>query len=157
MAAESQVLAHPFEVPPDVADRLASVERRRHPRRWDGGRPGRHSSLHDAGRTGPDSRLTIAVGRALGTVVVTLRGELEEPDAPRLRAILADLINNQGNLDVVVDLRRLAVATPSGVAALESAAAWAAERGGDFRLNEPSPPFREALGNEGLAYALDAG
>ena len=158
MAAESRILAHPLAARDDEdADRLALIERRHHPRRSDAGRPGHHPTAHDASRTPPESALTIAVGRALGTVVVTLRGELEEPDVPRLRAVLADLINNQGNLDVVVDLRRLAQAGPSGVAALEAAARWAAERGGAFRLSQPPPPFREALEHAGLGHAVEAG
>jgi anti-anti-sigma factor len=101
--------------------------------------------------------LTIAVGRALGTVVVTVRGALTEHDAPTLRAVLGDLINDQGNLDIVIDMRRLSSAGPSGLAALAAAAGWAAERGATFRLSEPAPAMREKLKGVGLTPAIEFG
>jgi len=51
------------------------------------------------------SGLSVAIGRALGTVVVTVRGALEDCAAEPLGLVLRDLVDNQGNRKVVIDLR----------------------------------------------------
>jgi anti-anti-sigma factor len=49
-------------------------------------------------------RFTVDVARVLGTVVVTARGTIDEVGAGVLEHVLVDLIENQGNMTVVVDL-----------------------------------------------------
>jgi anti-anti-sigma factor len=154
MAFEPLALVNAFEVSPGAADTASRAWGRLRPV-WSDVRPlRRRVPQWDQRPPGSGSSLTIAVGRALGTVVVTLRGELGDHDAPRLEAVLADLIVNQGNLDVVVDLRRLAAASPAGLAALGAAATWADERGATFRLSQASAPFRETLAAAGLPHAV---
>ncbi len=51
------------------------------------------------------SGVSVAIGRALGTVVVTVRGTLEDCAAEPLGRVLGDLVDNQGNRTVVIDLR----------------------------------------------------
>jgi len=51
------------------------------------------------------SGLSVVIGRALGTVVVTVRGALEDCAAEPLGRVLRDLVDNQGNRRVVIDLR----------------------------------------------------
>lgn len=50
------------------------------------------------------ARFTIAIGRALGAVVVTVHGELDLPGAGHLESVLTDLINSQDQVNLVVDL-----------------------------------------------------
>src|SRR4051794_4742841 len=57
---------------------------------------------------------TLVIGRALGTVVVTVGGDLDATAIDRLERVLTDLIDGQGNLAVAIDLSR-AVATPRAV------------------------------------------
>jgi hypothetical protein len=47
----------------------------------------------------------VIVGRYKGTVMVTVHGELDPLKAAHLRRVLADLIDDQGNVSVVVDLQ----------------------------------------------------
>lgn len=58
----------------------------------------------------------LVVGRQLGTVVVTLRGPVDEHGLARLEGVLTDLIHNQGNLAVAVDLTRV-IAEPEVIGA----------------------------------------
>ena len=107
-----------------------------------------------SGASSVSSLLHITIGRALGTVVVTLRGSLERDDAETLRAVLKDLIEHQGNLKVVVDLHRLRCLDITGVRVLRVAAGWARSHDASFRL--ANPPFRlsPALRAAGLAPLL---
>jgi anti-anti-sigma factor len=110
-------------------------------------------SLPD-GRSRGDSALYIAISRALGTVVVTLRGSLERDDAETLRAVLKDLIDHQGNLKLVVDLSRLRRLDLAGVRVLRVAAGWARSHSASFRLADPSLSLSPALRAAGLSESL---
>jgi anti-anti-sigma factor len=131
-------------------------ERRTHPAGSHAEGTDVHSTSRFASVPAPAPSLIIVIGRALGTVVVTLRGDLTEQDAPTLKGVLADLINNQGNLDVVIHMRHLA-ASSSGLRALVAAAEWAAERGASFRLSEPVPALHQKLEGVGLASLVELG
>jgi anti-anti-sigma factor len=115
-----------------------------------------HSTLRDVTPRNSGPPLTIAVGRAIGTVVVTVRGEIGEHDAAHLNAVLDDILEENEKPEVVVDLRRLHQASGSAVAALAAAAALAAERGIAFRLSESTPQVRRSLESAGLSYAFGA-
>jgi anti-anti-sigma regulatory factor len=52
----------------------------------------------------------VVVGRYKGTVMVTVHGELDPPKVAHLRLLLTDLIEDQGNVSVVVDLQEATAA-----------------------------------------------
>jgi anti-anti-sigma factor len=87
----------------------------------------------------------VAIARALGRVVLTVHGSLDELSAPVLRTTLHDLIDDQGNLDVIVDLDRLSYVDDAGVAALEEGFTLAAARGGVLTLSRPRPAVERVL------------
>lgn len=75
--------------------------------------------------------LSLAVGRALGTVVVTVDGVLNVDSSKFLARVLGDLIEGQGNLAVAVDLGK-AVVDPEAVTVFAEAAQRASRRGAKF-------------------------
>lgn len=108
------------------------------------GRPAEHG--------GPRSqRLSLVVGRFRGTVVVTLRGELDAPGSQRLARTLADLVDGQGNLDIVLDVGGLGRVDPGCVDVLAASADNSARRGGRLRVGRANDIVLEALATAGLA------
>jgi anti-anti-sigma factor len=93
----------------------------------------------------------VVVGRFQGTVVVTLHGDLDANDAWGLSGVLCDLIDGQGNLAVVVDVRDIGAIDDSAVHTLAVAADTIAARGGELRLGGPSGLVFDALTLAGLA------
>ena len=83
---------------------------------------------------GVRATFSFAVSRAMGTVVVTCHGELAGDAAASLRAALSDLIEAQGNLEVVVDLRDAVLSDGGAVAPFDAAARWSAARRGRLRV-----------------------
>ncbi len=83
------------------------------------------------------SRLSFAIGRVGGTVVVTVRGEVDRTGVQDLAGVLRDLIDNQGNGTVVVDLRDVAGADPSLVEVFSAASDWARRHGARFSVHDP--------------------
>lgn len=100
---------------------------------------------------GAAGAFSVAVGRALGTVVVTVHGELDTSSSTYLGGVLDDLIDAQGNLAVVIDLRDLRRIDASGLAALDRSARAMAMRGGELSLSGPGDDVRHALLRFGLA------
>jgi anti-anti-sigma factor len=96
----------------------------------------------------------LAIGRALGTVVVTLHGELSATTSPQVTEVLRDLIDDQGNLSVVIDARDLTVSGPDGVAAFVVAAQWARRHGGRFALAHASDGLRQLLRDNSADHFL---
>lgn len=122
------------------------------PRASDGVRRGEPAVL--LGPTGTSTRArrsSIVVGRYLGTVVVTVHGELDLTRAGHLGNILADLIDGQGNLSIVVDLQDATATDADSLSVFTEAAERARRRGTTMRLNEPPVPLYEALELRGLA------
>jgi anti-anti-sigma regulatory factor len=70
---------------------------------------------------------------------VTLHGDLDRSGAAGLHDALDDLINNQGNLRVAVDLRRLRRIDPSCASLFLAASNWARRRGGSFTVHRRRP------------------
>jgi anti-anti-sigma factor len=105
----------------------------------------------------PAPHFTIVIGRQLGTVVVTVHGELDMARAANLGTILADLIDGQGNLSVVVDLHDATTNEPDSLLVFTDAAERARRRGGTVRLNEPHPTLGEALQLRGLDHFIGGG
>ncbi|HEX2047118.1 MAG TPA: STAS domain-containing protein [Acidimicrobiales bacterium] len=100
----------------------------------------------------PPSHFSIVIGRRLGTVVVTVHGELDMARAGHLGNILADLIDGQGNLSVVVDLHEATTTEPDSLLVFIDAAERARRRGGTVLLNEPHPTLGDALQLRGLDH-----
>jgi anti-anti-sigma factor len=72
----------------------------------------------------------------MGTVVVMARGELDAPACNQLGRVLRDLIEGQGNLAVVVELKEVASIHSTGVRVLVEAAGLAEERGGRLMVSD---------------------
>lgn len=100
--------------------------------------------------------LRLAIARALGAVVVTVHGELDASTSVVLGRRLEDLIEGQGNLFVVVDLRGVVVSDAAGLDVLVKARRCMEERGGQFVLASPSTETEVALRAAGLAEAIEA-
>jgi anti-anti-sigma factor len=96
----------------------------------------------------------VVVGRFRGTVVVTLHGDLEVNGAGGLSGVLCDLIDGQGNLAVIVDVRDIDTIDDSTVHTLAVAADTIAARGGELRLGGPSGLTFDALTRAGLAALI---
>jgi len=93
--------------------------------------------------------LSLVVGRGLGTVVVTVKGELDLAGCELLQGVLTDLIEGQGNLTVAVDLGR-AMVEPEAVMVFIDAARQAHRRGTKFILKEPPTDTHQALQSGGF-------
>jgi anti-anti-sigma regulatory factor len=81
---------------------------------------------------GPTSHFSI--GRTGGTVIVTIHGQISSGDWAQVEAVLLDLIDAQGNLDVVLDLCEVADLQRDAVPLIVSAAHQAHSHGGRLRL-----------------------
>ena len=102
--------------------------------------------------TTPVKPFSIVVGRVSGSVLVTVHGDLDMSRAARLGNILADLIDGQGNLSVVVDLQDATTTEPDGLLVFTDAAERARRRGGKVLLNEPNPTLGVELELRGLDH-----
>ena len=87
---------------------------------------------------------TITASRALGRVVLTLRGELDVATAPALGEALRDL-NERGDVDVVIDLAQLQFIDSRGLGVLLHGHRTLKERGGTLTLSDPRPHVRKVL------------
>lgn len=96
----------------------------------------------------PDFRL--AISRAFGTVIVTVHGMLDRTTSRELDGVLTDLIEGQGNLDVVADLWDMEAIEGESLAVLDAAVACAHSQGGHLTLTRPTPAVRELLETMGL-------
>jgi anti-anti-sigma regulatory factor len=104
----------------------------------------------------PRSKGSFAIARELGVVVVTVRGILDAADCVRLEGTLRDLIDNQGNLAVMVDLQELIGLAPRGLDVFRRAAAWAAVHGGELLVRGPSDGVHRAIEEAGLVARVTA-
>jgi anti-anti-sigma factor len=117
------------------------------------------ASAGDSSRDRPQAakgELAIAIGRSLGTVVVTLVGSVDTLEATRLAATLHDLIDGQGNLAVAVDLSGVRRIAPSGLQVLSAAASDLQQRGGRLSLREARDGVLDALQLAGLGRFIGA-
>jgi anti-anti-sigma factor len=87
---------------------------------------------------------TFAISRALSTAVVTLHGELDQPNVDRVTPVLRNVIADQGNKTVVVDLRDVSGVDASATTLFHDALGWARRRGARFFLHAP-PPVADTL------------
>jgi len=96
-------------------------------------------------RPRPGSSFTIR--RALGTVVVAVNGEIELEDWSVIDGVLTDIIDSQGNLDVVVDLCGVTFLERTAVPLIVHAARQAHTHGGRLRLADRACRDRSWLGS----------
>jgi anti-anti-sigma factor len=102
----------------------------------------------------PAPHFSIVIGRRLGTVVVTVHGELDMTRAGNLGTILGDLIDGQGNLSVVVDLHDATTTAPDSLLVVTDAAERARRRGGTVRLDGPHPISGHGFELRGLDHFI---
>jgi len=108
---------------------------------------------NDGSEPGPPN-LSLVVGRDLGTVVVTVDGELSLASCQLLETVLTDLIEGQGNVAVAVDLAT-AIVEPNALMVFVDAARQARRRGTRFLLKEPSPDTHQALESAGYGELVE--
>lgn len=88
-----------------------------------------------------ESPTGVVVGRYKGTVMVTVHGELDPSKVVHLRRLLTDLIDDQGNVSVVVDLQDATPAPddPGGLRRFAEATKHAHGRHAVIVVDQPSP------------------
>ena len=93
------------------------------------------SSSEDA-HPAPDGapRFSIGIGRTGGTVVITVHGVDGLDDWARIAAVLRDIIDAQGNLDVLLDLGDIGSLERDAAPLIVHAAQRAHSHGGRLRL-----------------------
>lgn len=90
----------------------------------------------------------------MGTVVVTVHGQLDASRAAHLGIILADLIDGQGNLSITLDLHDATADDADSLWVFREAAERAWRRGGNIGLNQPPALLHEALRVGGLGHIV---
>ena len=81
-----------------------------------------------------DPHFSIGICRSGGTVVITIHGVSGHEDWSRIDAVLRDIIDSQGNLDVVLDLGEVSELESDAAPLIVSAAQRAHSHGGRLRL-----------------------
>lgn len=97
---------------------------------------------------------SIVIGRYRGTVVVTVHGDLGPTRAAHLGLMLTDLIDGQGNLSLIVNLRDATATDTASVSVFADAAERVSGHGGVITLSEPPDVLHEALRQRGLSLHL---
>ena len=82
----------------------------------------------------PVAHFGIGIGRSGGTVVITIHGVSSQEDWSRIDAVLRDIIDAQGNLDVVLDLGEVVTLESDAAPLIVYAAQRAHSHGGRLRL-----------------------
>ena len=100
-------------------------------------------------RNDPGGHSGVVIGRYLGTVVVTVHGGLGVTSVAHLGLVLADLIDGQGNLSVIVDLYDATVTDDECATVFADAAVRARRHGGVITLSAPPALVDEALRRRG--------
>lgn len=97
------------------------------------------------------SGFSLVFSRALGNVVVHVHGALDANTAPALEARLLDVIDGQGNRQVVLDLRKMTDVDAAGLFVLADALKRMDDYGGELLLSGPTACVEEQL----RAFGLD--
>jgi len=98
--------------------------------------------------TGPP--FSLALSRALGKVIVHVRGPLNARTSRELRHRLVDVIDGRVNRHLVLDLSATTLIDPIGYLVLLDASARMHESGGELVLSGPTPDVALGLGAAGL-------
>lgn len=97
-----------------------------------------------------DPGFSVVFSRALGKVVVHVHGELDATTAPILRVRLVDIIDDQGNRQVVLDLRKVTGVDADGLFVLADALKRMDDYGGELLLSGPTSDVESQLRAVGL-------
>ncbi|MEA2686266.1 MAG: hypothetical protein QOE93_1461, partial [Actinomycetota bacterium] len=97
---------------------------------------------------------SLAFSRAFGKVVVHVHGSLDSGAAPSLKARLVDVIDGQGNRQVVLDLRGMTEVDSAGLFALADAVMRMRDHGGELVLSGPTAAVMAKLRVAGLGEAV---
>lgn len=98
--------------------------------------------------------LSMSFSRELSEVVVSLSGDLYAQTARVLADRLRDVIDQQGNLAVVVDLHAVTYVDSPGMGVLVDASRRLHEKGGYLAISNPSLAAGQMLERTGLANVL---
>ncbi len=99
----------------------------------------------------PDtSDFSLAFSRARGQVVVDIYGALDAGNADELKDRLVDVIEGQGNRQLVVDLARTTLIDSTGLLVLVDALKRIQRTGGELVLSGPTSQVARALAAAGL-------
>lgn len=90
----------------------------------------------------------------MGKVVVTVHGPLDVGTAPELRNRLLDLIEGQGNRQLVLELQSMTSIDRAGVAVLVDALKRIQRNAGGLVLSGPTPQVVETLASLGVKDAF---
>ncbi len=93
---------------------------------------------------------SLVFSRALGSVIVHIHGALDATTAPELKDRLVDVIDGQGNRQLVLDLRRTTRIDSNGFSVLVDALHRQRKRGGDLVVSGPTSDVAEAFVAAGL-------
>ena len=100
------------------------------------------------------SGFSLVFSRALGKVVVHVHGPLDANTAPALKARLVDIIDDQGNRQVVLELRKMAGVDVAGLMVLADALKRMEDYGGELLLSGATASVQEQLRAVGLEKTL---
>jgi len=101
------------------------------------------------------TRFSLVFRRSLGRVVVDIRGALDASTAGQLRHRLADLIEGQGNRQLVLDLRETTLIDSPGLAVLVDAHKRIQRIAGSLVLSGASPVVMQGFEAAGLANVFN--
>lgn len=93
------------------------------------------------------------IARALGRVVVSACDTLDADSAEQLRAILADLIEGQGNLEVVIDAMQVVSVDDRAIEVLVQASRLMDQLHGTLVISSGRPEVVERLQVHGLVLS----
>jgi anti-anti-sigma factor len=96
----------------------------------------------------------LVFSRTLGQVVVRIHGALDAAAAPALNDRLVDIIDSQGNRQVVLELQEMTSVDLAGLLVLVDALKRMDEHGGHLVLSSPTPDVRQALRAAGFDEAV---
>lgn len=86
--------------------------------------------------------------------MVGIFGELDCATAPELERRIGDLVEDQGNLKVVLDLKDMSFVDSSGLSVFASAHKRLTQREGELILAHPSPSTAKVLAITGLDQVI---
>lgn len=103
---------------------------------------------------GHTADFSLSFSRDNGSVVVGVIGELDCSTSTILEQRLDDLLEDQGNLSIVLDLDAMTFVDSSGLSVFVTAFRHLRERGGELVLRRPAAPVRKVFEITGLHQVL---
>ncbi|MCA1707505.1 MAG: STAS domain-containing protein [Actinobacteria bacterium] len=97
-----------------------------------------------------DDHFSLGFSRAFGKVIVHIHGRLDADTAQELKDRLVDVIDGQGNRQLVVDLRGMTLIDTAGLSVLVDASERLQTKGGELVLSGQSSQVAHAFAAAGL-------